>query len=156
MTTPPIWQKSAGTELADRASAAAERRPTAVPVLLNPDRQQKRRVIVTDEVRTAWKEDAREDADIKPEPVLMKKTVLGGELDVAPTNIGAAANGPVKSFRQGCRQLKVGRRAVIEVNPALTRGAGSRRRTKVVRVDLEMLIVGRFGVVGNIGRTGDG
>jgi hypothetical protein len=55
--------------------------------------------------------------DIEPEPVLMKKTVLGGELDVAPTDIGAAANRPVKSFRQGCRQLEVGRRAVIEINP---------------------------------------
>jgi hypothetical protein len=33
-------------------------------------------VIVTNEVRTAWKEDAREDADIEPEPILMKKTVV--------------------------------------------------------------------------------
>ena len=86
-----------GSELADRASAAAERGPSAVPVLLNPNRQQQRRVIVTNEVRTARKEDAREDADIEPEPILMKKTVLGGELDVTPTNVGAAANRPVKS-----------------------------------------------------------
>src|SRR6202161_4534855 len=84
-----------GTELADRASAAAERRPSAVPVLLNPERQQQRRVIVADKVRTAWKEDAREEADVEPEPVLMKKTVLGGELDVAPTEVGAAADRPV-------------------------------------------------------------
>ena len=57
-----------GTELADRASAAAERGPSAVPVLLNPDRQQKRRVIVADEVRTAWKEDAREMLTSSPNP----------------------------------------------------------------------------------------
>ena len=61
-----------GAELADRASAAAERGPSAVPVLLNPNRQQQRRVIVTNEVRIAGKEDAREDADIEPEPILMK------------------------------------------------------------------------------------
>ena len=142
-----------GTELADRASAATERRPSAVPVLLNPDWQKQRRAIVTNEVvRPAWKEDAREDADIEPEPVLVKKAVLGGELDVAPTDVGAAADGSVKSFRQGCRQLEVGRRAVVEVNTALTRGAVSRRRTKIERVDLEMLIVGRLRIVGNIGR----
>ena len=80
-----------GAELADRASAAAERRPSAVPVLLNPNRQQQRRVIVTNEVRTAWKEDAREDADIEPEPILMKKAVLGGELDIAPSNVAASS-----------------------------------------------------------------
>jgi hypothetical protein len=85
----------------------------------------------------------------------MKKTVLGGELNVAPTDIGPAANRPVKSFRQGCRQLEVGRGTVIEVNPALTIAAISRRRPKIVRVDLEMLIVSRLGVVGNIGWTGD-
>jgi CO dehydrogenase/acetyl-CoA synthase alpha subunit len=100
VTTPPTSQKS--TARNSLTVHHRRRTPTiAVPVLLNPDRQQQRRVIVADQVRTAWKEDAREDADVEPEPVLMKKTVLGGELDVAPTDIGAAANRPVKSFRQG-------------------------------------------------------
>jgi hypothetical protein len=91
-------------------------------------------VIVADEVRTAWKEDTREDADIEPEPVLVKKAVLGGELYVAPTDIGAAANGSLKSFGHGRRQLEVWRRAVVEVDPALTCGAASRRGPEIVRV----------------------
>jgi hypothetical protein len=110
-------------------------------------------VIVADEVRSAGKEDAREDANVEPKAVLVKKAVLGGELDVAPGDVGAAADRPVKSFRQGCRQLKVGR-AVVEIDPALTRGAVSGRRSKIVRVDLEM-VVGRLRIVRNIGRTGD-
>src|SRR6185437_11122279 len=108
-------------EFGDRASAAAERRPAAAPVLLNPHRQQQRDMIVADQVRAAGQENAREYADIESEAILMQEAIFGGELDVAEADIHAAAGRQVKALGQGCGQLKIRRRAIIEVDSA---GAG--------------------------------
>jgi hypothetical protein len=62
----------------------------------------------------------------------------------------------IETGRQHCRELKVGRCAVIEINPTLAPGSAARGRSEVERVDLKMVVVRRFGIVGHVRRPGDG
>src|SRR5450631_2244855 len=78
-----------GTALGDSAATSTEGGPAAVPILLNPYRQQQRHTVVADAVRTSREKNAREDAHVEPERVLMQKAVFRGELDIAQADIRA-------------------------------------------------------------------
>src|SRR5258708_222339 len=97
-----------GTALGDSAATSTEGGPPAVPVLLDPYRQQQRHTVVADAVRTGRKKNAREDTHIEPERILVQKAIFRGELDVAQTDIRAATDRAVETGGQGCRKLQVG------------------------------------------------
>ena len=53
----------------------------------------------------------------------------------------------------GSRQLKIRRGAVVEIDARRAAGVASHGRTAVEGVDFEVLLVGRLGVIGHIGRS---
>ena len=86
----------------------------------------------------------------------MQKAVFGCEFDIACADAGAAGGGTAIALGQGRGELKIRCCTVIEIDAALTGGPAARRRSVGERIDLEMLVVGRFRIVGNVGRSGNG
>jgi hypothetical protein len=57
-------------------------------------------VVITDRVRAAGKEDARENAHIEAERVLMQEAVFSGKFDVAPTDVAAPGSRTAEALGQ--------------------------------------------------------
>lgn len=84
----------------------------------------------------------------------MQEAIFRGKLDITEADVGPARRGTIEGGGQRGRQLKIWGRPIIEIDPGLAADAASRGRAVVEGVDLEVLLVGRLGVVGHIGRPG--
>ena len=84
----------------------------------------------------------------------MQKAVLGREFHVAQTEACRSSCGNIVGTGKRGGQLKVRRGAVVEINTRRAAGVAPHGRTGVERVDLEMLVLGRLGVVGHKGWSG--
>jgi len=88
---------------------------------------------------------------------------VAGNLRYFAQVLGAPARPETQRFlrrlldagRQGCGQLEIRRSAVVEIDSALAGRAVACRGAEAERVDFEMLVIGRFRVVGNIRRSGE-
>ena len=69
----------------------------------------------------------------------MQETILGGQLDIAHADIRAAAGSQIEARGQGCGQLQVRRRAVVEVDAAL---AGARLRLRPILMTSLATLIG--------------
>src|SRR5690348_8688704 len=150
-----IRQNSAGlaeighADFAKHASAPSEGRPSSLPILFHPDRQKQRSMVIADRVRATGKKNPGKKGDVETKCVLVQKAVFCGKLYVAHPESGAAGPGLIKARGQGRCELKVRRRTVVEIYSGLAAGAVARIRSVVERVYLELMIRGRFGIVGH-------
>src|SRR5665213_2621488 len=103
-------------ESTDHASAAAEGRPAAGPIFLYPDWQEYRGAIVTNRMGAAGEKNARENADIEAEAVLVQEAVFRGELDIPQADVGRAAGLNIETGRHGCGQLEIRSGTIVEID----------------------------------------
>src|ERR1700680_2624101 len=111
---------------ADHATSAAEGRPSSVPVLLHPHRQQQRRGVVTDILGRARQKHPRKYADVKTKGVLVQEAVFCGQFDIARAEARTACCGTVEAHGHRGGQLQVRRRAIVEVDPRRATNVTSR------------------------------
>src|SRR5665213_2873744 len=137
-------------ESTDHASAAAEGRPAAGPIFLYPDWQEYRGAIVTNRMGAAGEKNARENADIEAEAVLVQEAVFRGELDIPQADVGRAAGLNIETGRHGCGQLEIRSGTIVEIDAGLAACAAFRGDAGVERVDFKVLVVGGLRVIGDI------
>lgn len=82
----------------------------------------------------------------------MQEAILGGKLDIAEAEAGAACRGSIEARGHGGRQLKIGRCPIVEIDSGFAADVAPRGGAVVERIDLEVLVIGRLGVVGHVRR----
>ena len=110
-------------------------------------------MLLADVRRNARQKDPGKYRHIEAKALLRQEAIFCGEFNVAETAQRRAGICKVVCDRQRGGELQVRCPAVIEVDTSLAVDAVSRRHAIGERVNLEVPVVGGFGIIGQIGRA---
>src|SRR5579862_1029109 len=107
-------------------------------------------MLLSDHARRTRQEYPRKEAHIPSGGRLVKEAIFHRQLDISQPARHSLPCGLIVCDGYHCRELNIGRDAVIEVNASFTRAIAANGGPTAEQVNFEMLIVRRFRIVRHV------